>query len=334
MERLIAIGTAEEAAQWGGVAGVPPLYPETLKRHAADDHWILVGDGGETVGRCSLWWRRTPSLPGHRLGLIGHYAVRDAPSARRLLLHACQQLAGRGCTMAVGPMDGNTWRRYRLLTERGSEPVFFLEPDNPDDWPAHFVDPGFTPLAHYSSAINTDLSREDPRIAQVADRLLAKGVRIRCLDQERIEHDLHAIYTVARFSFQSNFLYTPIEEEEFIAQYRQILPEVGPELVLIAELYDQPIGFVFALPDLLQKGRGQAVDTIILKTIAVLPEHGGAGLGSLLIARCHEVARELGYTRVIHALMLDANYSRKISRHFAQTIRRYTLFAKVLGGAE
>ena len=36
---------------------------------------------------------------------------------------------------AVGPLDGSTWRRYRLVTERGVEPPFFMEPDNPDDWP-------------------------------------------------------------------------------------------------------------------------------------------------------------------------------------------------------
>jgi len=29
-------------------------------------------------------------------------------------------------------MDGSTWHRYRLPTERGAEPTFFLEPDNPE----------------------------------------------------------------------------------------------------------------------------------------------------------------------------------------------------------
>lgn len=68
--------------------------------------------------------KRSP-YPGQKLGLIGHYAVQDAESAYRLLDHACQQLSQQGCTMAIAPIDGNTWRRYRLLSERGSEPIFF-----------------------------------------------------------------------------------------------------------------------------------------------------------------------------------------------------------------
>ncbi len=330
MERLIAITTPAELEQWGEVTGLSTLEPTDLQRHAPDAHWALVSNDGGTVGRCSLWWRRAPALPGHRLGIIGHYVVRDAAAARRLLEHACQELATRGCTVAVGPMDGNTWRRYRLVTERGSEPPFFLEPDNPDDWSQHFLDFGFTPLAHYSSAMSTDLSRQDPRVEQVAERLAAQGVRIRALDLRRVEDDLHSIYVISRISFRSNFLYTPIDEGEFITQYRHILPCVRPELVLIAESGGRPIGFLFMLPDWLQARRGRAIDTVILKTVAVLPERAHAGLGSLLVARGHQIARTLGYARAIHALMHENNNSRNISRHYAHTIRRYALFVREL----
>jgi len=330
MERLIAIKTPGDLEPWTGVPDLPPFDPGDLVRHAPDAHWVLGRNNRETVGRCSLWWRRAPSVAGHRLGILGHSAFRDGAAARRLLAHACRELAARGCTLAVGPMDGNTWRRYRLITERGSQPPFFLEPDNPDGWPQHLLDAGFTPLAHYSSAMSTDLSLQDPRMEQVARRLAAQGVRIRPLDPQRLEDDLHSIYAVSRISFQSSFLYAPVDETEFIAQYRQILPSVRPELVLMAELRDQPIGFLFALPDALQARRGHSIDTVILKTVAVLPQRAHAGLGNLLVARGHEIARNLGYTRAIHALMHDTNGSRNISRHYAHTIRRYALFARSL----
>ena len=330
MSQLIAVRAPEEQEQWSRAGDLTPLDPADLARHACDTHWILVSNDGETVGRCSLWWHRTPSLPGHRPGIIGHYAVRDAVSAGRLLKHACEQLAARACTLAIGPMDGNTWRRYRLITERGSEPAFFLEPDNSDGWPSHFVEAGFSPLAHYSSAINTDLSRKDPRMEEVGARLSAQGIRIRPLNLQRLEDDLHRIYVLSRSGFQGNFLYAPIDEEEFNAQYRSMLHLVRPEMVLIAELGERPVGFVFALPDRLQAGRGQTIDTVILKTVAVLPDHAGVGLGSLLMTRVHEVARMLGYARVIHALMIETNHSRKMSRHSARTFRRYALFARTL----
>ena len=330
VERLIAIDLSAPQGYPGEMNGLPPFDPADLVRYAPDAHWCLTGEDGEAAGRCSLWWRHTPSLPGQRVGLIGHYAARDAMAAGRLLSHACAQLTARGSTLAVGPIDGSTWRRYRLIVERGRAPIFFLEPDHPDDWPGHFRDTGFAPLAYYRSAINTDLSCCDARIPEIARRLAVRDVRIRTLDPRAFEDELRRIYAISASSFRDNLLYTPLGETEFIAQYRSLRPHVRPELILIAERRDAPIGFIFAVPDLLQARRGEPTDTVIIKTIAVLPEHSGDGLGGLLMARCQETARELGYTRAIHALMHEGNRSGRISGHYARTLRRYALFARTL----
>ena len=299
----------------------------------ADAHWVLIGDNTSDrniIGRCSLWWKNTPPYLNHRVGFIGHYAVQDAATATRLLQQACEQLAAFGCTLAIAPIDGNTWQRYRLLTKRGTHPVFFLEPDNPDGWPSHFLDQGFTPLAQYSSALNSNLSYVDPRLERVESRLHKAGVEIRPLNLQRIEQELHGIYQVAIASFRSNFLYTPITEAAFVAQYLPLLPYLNPELILIAEDNHKPVGFLFAIPDWLQAQRGENVNSIIIKTVAVLPKRIYAGLGNLLVAKCQTRAYEKNFTRAIHALMHDANPSRNLSRRYAQTIRRYTLFAKPL----
>ena len=296
-----------------------------------DAHWVLIRDDSSDrniIGRCSLWWKNTPSYLNHRVGFIGHYAVKDATTATQLLQQACEQLAAFGCTLAIAPIDGNTWQRYRLVTQRGTHPVFFLEPDNPDDWPGHFLDQGFTPLAQYSSALNANLSYVDPRLERVERRLNKAGVVIRPINLQRIEAELHRVFEVAIASFRSNFLYTPITEAAFVAQYRPLLPYLNRELILIAEDNNKPIGFLFAIPDWLQAQRGETVNTIIIKTVAVLPKRIYAGLGNLLVATCQTRAYEKGFTSAIHALMHDANASRNLSRRYAQTIRRYTLFAK------
>jgi GNAT superfamily N-acetyltransferase len=331
MHRLWSTTSPTELERWRNPTDPLSLDPKVLARDAPDAHWTLSGNRGALRARCSLWWTRTPGLPGHRVGIIGHYAAGDAAAADLLLRRACLELAGHGCSVAVGPMDGSTWRRYRLLTERGGEPVFFLEPDNPDDWPDHFLAAGFRPVAHYISAVNRDLSQEDPRLGHIAKRLTAQGIRIRPVDPRRIEDDLRRIYAVSAVSFRDNFLYTPIAEAEFLAHYRPILPALRPELVLLAEIADQPVGFIFAVPDLKQAERGLSIDTVILKTLAILPERAHAGLGNLLLAVCQRRARELGYVRAIHALMHERNASRNLSRHSAHPMRRYALFGKTLG---
>jgi hypothetical protein len=80
--------------------------------------------------------------------------------------------------------------------------------------------------------------------------------------------------------------------------------------------------------DVLQQRYTQTIDTVILKTVAVLPGRACAGLGNLLVAKVQAIAAQLGYTRAIHALIHDGNPSRNLSSRYAVPIRRYTLFSK------
>lgn len=307
------------------------VEPDVVVRHNPDSHGSLIDNEGLIIGRCSLWWNGTPGYQGHRVGFFGHYAVRDANAARTVLANACRRLDSNGCTIAVGPIDGNTWRRYRCVTERGREPTFFMEPENPDDWSGHFVENGFHPIAHYTSTLHTDLGHVDQRVGRIAGRMTHQGIRIRSLDLEHFDDDLRRIFAVSRTSFRNNLLYSPIDEAEFIEQYRPIRLLLRPELVLIAEDDERPVGFVFAMPDLLQAKQGESIDTIIVKSVAVLPGREFSGLGHVLVWRAHAAAHALGYTRAIHALMHDQNASRNLCARTARPMRRYALFARVLG---
>jgi len=313
-------------------AGLTPLSPADFAQHGADAHLRLLRDGS-VAARCSLWWSRVPHLPDHAAGIVGHYGAVDGEAAAGLLDRACVELAARRCTIAVGPMDGCTWRRYRVLTERGTEPPFFMEPDNPPDWPAHFQAAGFRDLARYFSTLCTDLNYADPRLDRVAPRLERAGVRIRAIDPARFDVELAAIHRLSLVSFRDNFLYSPISEAEFIAQYRPILPKLRPELVLLAEQEGRLAGFLFAVPDLFQGLRRQPIDTVILKTAAVLPGREFAGLGSLMVTRCHASASALGYRRAIHALMHESNESRSVSARYGAPFRTYSLYSRILDRA-
>jgi GNAT superfamily N-acetyltransferase len=306
---------------------VEPLDGSLIALHQPCAHFLFLRDS-VLAGRCSIWADNTPKIQGEPVGLIGHYAASDGIAGVALLTHACQQLAQRGLRTVVGPMDGSTWRRYRLLTQRGTEPVFFMEPDNPDHWPNHFAAAGFSSLARYTSAINSDLSVVDPRVPEAWRRAQSASVTIRPINPTAFDQELTAIRELSIEAFADNFLYTPISAAEFLAMYKPILPHLRPELILFAERDEQLIGFVFGMPDILQSRRGIPIDTAILKTIAVRPGRTGAGLGSILIDRAQQAAHKLGFTRVIHALMHEANRSTKISRRFGRPMRQYTLYGK------
>ncbi|MEM8557447.1 MAG: GNAT family N-acetyltransferase [Bacteroidota bacterium] len=294
------------------------------------DLFCTTGVGEDT--RCSLWWNSAPSHDGHRVGLIGRWQAPEDPAseaAEKLLRIAAHELRSQGCTLAIGPMDGATWQPYRFVTEPGTHPPFFLEPYSSPAFAAQFERAGFAPIAHYRSALVTDPGRLRTERTNALAHLASHGLRLRPLGD--VDDEAEALYALTKCCFADNFLYTPLPFEAFRAQLRKLEPHLVPGLTLVAEQRDEPVGFVLMVPDLLQQMRGEHVDTVVIKTLAVHPRLSGRGIGSALVNRAHGLAREHGFRRVIHALMHEANPSSRISAHHGTTIRRYALFAKPLG---
>jgi GNAT superfamily N-acetyltransferase len=229
-------------------------------------------------------------------------------------------------------MDGSTWRRYRFVTDRGPEPPFFLEPDNPDDAPRQFAAAGFRTAATYQSAVVTDLNAASAGWRDREASLRERGIVMRPLNPDRIEEELRALYAVSLLGFRDNFLSSPITEDDFRGLYRALLPRVDPGLVTIATADRQPVGFLFGMPDVLESQRAPAGPkrTVVLKSLAVLPAWRGIGLGRALYARAHGLSASRGYTHAIHALMRDGSRSHLMSAVEARPIRRYALFARPL----
>lgn len=330
MLRIVSQTSPDLLEAMVSVRGFEPLDPKRIAADGADDHRIAIDENDEIVAQCSLWWRDTPAMPGQRVGLIGHYAAHSAEAGAMLLDDACRELSARESDLVIGPMDGSTWRRYRFITERGDEEPFFLEADNSDEWPEQFRAAGFETLAEYTSALGANLDSDDEALSKWESKARDAGISIRTLDADRFDSELKKLYGAVAESFEGNFLYTPISEGEFVGQYKQVEPFIRPELVLLAEREGRLVGFIFGVPDMAQAQRGETMDTFIVKTLGVVPSGRGLGLGNLLVARCQANAREVGFKRVIHALMIDANASRNISGHYARTIRRYTLYSRKL----
>jgi len=309
--------------------GFLPLDPGQWQSQRPDAHWVAIDDGA-AVARCSVWWARVPPVAGARAGLIGHLQAAPGCLAHELLDSACRDLAAHGATLAVGPIDGDTWHSYRLVTDHGNEPAVFLEPWTPADWPATFTAAGFQPFAGYHSGIARDLARVDPKVANAMQRLEAGGVTLRNLDLEHFEEELAILHELSLQCFSRNFLYTPIDLESFVALYAPIRQFVDPRLVFIAERGSTPAGFLFAIPDWLEARRTGETHTVIIKTVAARTGRAFGGLGACLVSRCHAIAAQLGHSRAVHALMHDANNSANISRKYADVLRRYTLYARPL----
>jgi GNAT superfamily N-acetyltransferase len=304
-----------------------PEAPPSLRKafHQGADAALVDGEN-----HAALWWSAAPPIAGERVGCIGALQLASASSSLPILEEAAALLASSGVTLAVAPIDGNTWRTHRAVTFSSDRPPFPLEPVTPQFYPDAFLGAGFQPLAGYSSSL-IDLAAPPPDLAFLESAFGEKGVQFRPVRPETLDEDLKSIHRLSLVAFRDNFLYTPLAEEEFLAMYGALGPLFDPRLTELAEHEGRLVGFIFAMPG--STDPRVTPSTVVVKTLAVLPERAYAGLGTLLVDRVQRTARQLGCTEAIHALQRDDNQSLRISRRFDATVfRRYTLFGRRLGG--
>ena len=278
---------------------------------------------------CSLWWKNTPSTEKPN-GLIGHFHPDSAQAAATLLKAAEDFLKKQGCLEIIGPMDGNTWKPYRLVSWSDNSAPFFMEPQNPTEWPEYWQDAGFTPYHEYISSVTEKLQLSDPRLPRTRERLKENGISWRCIQRSSFEADLRQVFKLSLEAFSQNILYTPISKEAFLQQYLPYADKVDTDFMLIAEDKTRECcGFVFAIPDYQQLQRGEQLSRLIVKTLAVSAKRRSAGLGSVLVEAVQKKALEKGFTHAIHALMYSQNNSANIGK-YSRVMRRYTLYKKNL----
>jgi hypothetical protein len=275
---------------------------------------VSASEDVEVDGAKALLYRDAPSWEGLPTAAIGAFACADEKSGRALLDKAKALLRDQGFEALIGPMDGDTWHRYRLVSESDGSPPFAMEPVSGPDDKAAFVSAGFAPISEYvsSRARLADAAKGDPPATS--------GVAITAWDGQAAEALIGRMFEMSLAGFANNRFFRPITREAFLKLYEPVMPLVDPRFVLFAHAPDRRlIGFLFGFPDRLE---GAAAKTVVLKTYA----SGVRGVGHALADSFHRRAIELGYVDVIHALMHVDNVSRERSgRHGATIFRHYAL---------
>ncbi|OKH14647.1 hypothetical protein NIES208_13715 [[Limnothrix rosea] IAM M-220] len=302
---------------------------QRVHRLETDAHWVVGKGDRPPLGSYSLWWRNTPSLNNQKVGYLGDFSVDSQTKFSALLKHGCLELKKHGCALAIAPIDGNTWQRYRVVTETDNSPAFFLESPYQNFNPQIFTEAGFDVVASYHSRRVSDLKTTDRRSPKIAARLSRLGVTIRPLDIANLKQELERLYPVVHQSFQCHFLYSQISKKEFVKQYLQLEKYIIPELILIAEHQNKIVGFMLAIPDILHF-KGKKNKTIIFKTLGISPERKYSGLGILLLDTIRQKSLKMGFQAAIYALIQSGSLCDNMTRHHGEIFRRYALFGKML----
>jgi hypothetical protein len=336
-----------------GVYATDPIWQALPKRDASGqlspdnpffaegEHRNFLAPGDPPAGRITAMTSPKLDQDGVKTGLVGFYECQDdAALAGELIQAALDWLAEQGAQRVLGPLNFSTWYRYRFVTEGFENGPFLLEPYNPPYYGAQFEAAGFQPFNDYASL---RLRHEPvPLLQRAHDKALEAGITFSPLDGETAAQHLQLFYDMSRQIFAGKTAYSAISFEEFQTLYAGMQMIMAPGLSWLAHAPDgQPVGFLFAYPDLLEPLRtgdpGARPTATVLKTIAAAP--GSSYLGWALTHQHAVAAREQGFEWGIYALMeryqeLERYAERMTKRRgvdIGRVCKRYVLYARELG---
>src|SRR5262245_3272344 len=225
-------------------------------KHGTATHFLARRDG-QVVGRISAsddpHYNAEHSEPGKpcNVGSFGMFECIDDPEVARALLNAAARwLRARGRTSIMGPIDYSTNYPCGLLVEGFDTPQRVMMNHNPPYYANLLESWGLAKAkdlyAWWFDGNNTALEDWVPRAQRIAVR---GGVKIRPIRFEDFNAEVHRCMQVYNETWEKMWGFVKMTPEEFHHMAVQLKQMAVPEMVLLAEVAAQPVGFCLTLPD-------------------------------------------------------------------------------------
>jgi GNAT superfamily N-acetyltransferase len=315
--------------------------------------WCVPGKA-----RVAAFYDPALEVDGDACAFFGFWeSTGDVEVARALMDRARAWAKARGAGRLFGPIQFSTAHSYRIRTSaeaRDAAPLLG-EPYNPPSYAAELESLGFAMRERYATSIMTPEHVEGlgTKHQEAIDDLDAKGYRVEALSVEAWTSRLEELHSVVEEAFKSNFAYTPIRYEEFLAlggasYIRKFDPASS---LLVYSPQDRIVGFALNALDfssIVAAGAGDrrvpasAIDhkahapllraplDVVIKTICVLPEHRNAGLMHLYMAHVAKYAKSIGARRVYGALMREGNPAFRMTTPTGAPRRWFSLYVQTI----
>jgi GNAT superfamily N-acetyltransferase len=348
-------------SQW-----VPPLEMERLQfidrashpfyKHG-DAAMFLARRGGAVVGRIlASDDPRYNAEHGTNAGAFGMFETIDDQGVASSLLNAASQwMAARGRTAMLGPIDYSTNYACGLLVDGFNTPPRVMMNHNPRYYAGLLEAYGLAKAKDLYSWWFDDELDMIQKWRRRADFLAARGVVIRTFRRSEIKSEVMRCKNIYNEAWERHWGFVKMTDAEFRA-YGKFLAELAiPELLLLAEVDGQPVGFSLTLPDFNEalvdlNGRLtrwglptgyfkfrrnlRQIRTARLVTFGILDQYRRRGIAELLILRTLDYGKNvLGYSGAELGWTLEDNDSinRPIATVGGQKYKTYRIYEKALG---
>jgi GNAT superfamily N-acetyltransferase len=344
-------------------AWVPPLLIERKefldrKKHPFYEHGdaalFLASAGGKIVGR--IMASDDPNynaLHQTNVGCFGLFECTNDPAvAAKLFTAVVDWLRAKGRSEVMGPIDYSTNYVCGLLVEGFEFPPTLLTSHNPPYYASLIEGLGFVKTMDFYAWWFSEPARAAIRLRRLAGAL-KKGhsVRIRPGNLKNIRAESARLREIYNEAWKDNWGFVPFTEHEFEFMTRELKQLVVPEFTLIAEVGDEPVGFILCVPDInvaLRKIDGRLtsyglpiglaklfyyksrIRTARLIALGVKPRYRRGGIAEMLVLRIIEDAMiKRGFTGEL-SMTLENNHliNRFLATIGAKKYKTYRIYRR------
>jgi GNAT superfamily N-acetyltransferase len=243
-------------------AWVPPLIIERKtfldrERHPFYQHGdaalFLARKNGEIAGR--IMASDDPnynSLHQTNVGCFGLFESIDDPDVAAALFEAAAGwLRKRGRTEMMGPIDYSTNYVCGLLIDGFQFPPTILTAHNPPYY-RHLIEScGFIKAKDWYAWWFADPAKAVAHLRRLAARFKAHcPAVIRPANLKSLRDESSRLREIYNQAWEKNWGFVPFTEAEIEFMTHELKPLVIPEFALIAEVGNEPVGFILGVPDI------------------------------------------------------------------------------------
>ena len=243
----------------GDAAWRAPLVRERLMAYSPAspvfDHlewqaWIAQRDG-RPIGRITAQIDALhQAQQGGGTGFFGLIEGEDDHGLFDALFETAEDwLRQREMQRCIGPINLNINQEIGLLTEGYDTPPYFMMGHARPYYGQRIEGLGYRPCQQLL-AYEAVTAYEEPRAIAVQRKRLARRIALRPLDRSQKSAELERLRSIFNDAWQGNWGFVPFTGREFQALGRLLLLVVPNDLIWLAEIDGEAVGFIVMLPNI------------------------------------------------------------------------------------
>lgn len=314
---------------------VPPLLKDIKEQFSSKNPFFKHAEAvpfiakinGETVGRITAIYNEAHvNFSGEKAGFFGFFDCIDEASVAMTLIEKVKQWhREKGMLLLRGPMNFSSNEEWGLLVEGYDSPPMLMMPYNFTYYQTLLEGCGLTKakdLFAYIIDVPETLPEKTFRVARIAEK---QGIKIRPMNLKSFQNEMLIFKSIYNSAWEKNWGFVPMTEEEIEHTAKNLKPLITPELALIAECNNKPIGLMIFLPDfnyVLKRLNGhlfpfgifkalwhsRKIKDIRLLLLGIREGFRRRGVDALLLIEGLRALRKNGYKRVEFSWVLEDNY--------------------------